>query len=159
MRRCPRRGAGRQGRPGRARHPRPGARPRTLRHQSRRPYGRDPPGRISATPDTQLVSVSRSGNGLVARLANTYSGAESERRIDLLVADSATLPNTDLYEGLKPLSHNAGAVDLDRLVAGRAQPVNGGAGGGFGLYRIGDAWAARNIHAAMLDAMRLCRDL
>jgi hypothetical protein len=26
--------------------------------------------------------------------------------------------------------------------------------GGFSLYRIGDAWAARNIHAAMLDAMR-----
>ena len=84
---------------------------------------------IRVTPDTRLVSVTRSGNGLVARLANSYSGAESERRIDLLVADSATLPNTDLYEELKPLSQNAGAVDLDRLVAGTAQPVNGSAAG------------------------------
>jgi len=116
---------------------------------------------IKVTPDTRLVSLSRRGNGLVARLANGYSGAESERRIDLLVADSATLPNADLYEELKPLSHNAGAVDLVRLVAARAQPANGSTGdrGGFSLYRIGDAWAARNIHAAMLDAMRLCRDL
>jgi NADPH-dependent 2,4-dienoyl-CoA reductase/sulfur reductase-like enzyme len=117
---------------------------------------------IKVTPDTRLVSLSRSGNGLIARLANSYSGAESERHVDLLVADSATLPNADLYEELKPLSHNAGAVDLDRMVAGRAQPTNGSGGsqgGGFGLYRIGDAWAARNIHAAILDAMRLCRDL
>ena len=47
------------------------------------------------------------------------------------------------------------------LVAGTAAAVNGSAAGpgGFGLYRIGDAWAARNIHAAILDAMRLCRDL
>jgi hypothetical protein len=33
---------------------------------------------IKVTPDTRLVSLSRSGNGLVARLANGYSGAESD---------------------------------------------------------------------------------
>jgi dimethylglycine catabolism A len=116
---------------------------------------------IRVTPDTRLLAVSRSGNGLSARLANSYSGAESERQVDLVVADSATLPNADLYEELKPLSGNEGAVDLHRLVAARAQPANGGAGDrrSFSLYRIGDAWAARNIHAAILDAMRLCRDL
>ena len=32
-------------------------------------------------------------------------------------------------------------------------------GEAFVLYRIGDAWAGRNIHAAMLDAMRLCHTL
>ena len=31
--------------------------------------------------------------------------------------------------------------------------------GAFALYRIGDAWAARNIHAATLDAMRVCINL
>jgi hypothetical protein len=31
--------------------------------------------------------------------------------------------------------------------------------GRFALHKIGDAWAARNIHAAMLDAMRLCLPL
>jgi hypothetical protein len=29
-------------------------------------------------------------------------------------------------------------------------------GGGHLLYRIGDAVASRNVHAAMYDALRLC---
>jgi hypothetical protein len=29
-------------------------------------------------------------------------------------------------------------------------------GGDFQLFRIGDAVASRNVHAAMLDAARLC---
>jgi hypothetical protein len=30
--------------------------------------------------------------------------------------------------------------------------------GRFRLYRIGDAVAARNVHAAIYDALRLCKD-
>ena len=33
------------------------------------------------------------------------------------------------------------------------------AGDGFEIYRIGDAVSSRNIHAATLDAFRLCRTL
>jgi N-methyl-L-proline demethylase len=29
--------------------------------------------------------------------------------------------------------------------------------GGYRVFLIGDAVAARNVHAAMLDAVRLCR--
>ena len=32
-------------------------------------------------------------------------------------------------------------------------------GGGFQLFRIGDAVSSRNVHAAILDAFRLCRVL
>ena len=72
------------------------------------------------------------------------------------------MPNAALYEELKPLSRNLGAKSISTAwSAGTAQTANGNAAGpgGFFLYRIGDAWAARNIHAAMLDAMRVCRDL
>jgi hypothetical protein len=31
--------------------------------------------------------------------------------------------------------------------------------GGYALYRIGDAVASRNIHAAVYDALRLAKDL
>jgi hypothetical protein len=31
--------------------------------------------------------------------------------------------------------------------------------GAFQLFRIGDAVASRNIHAAIYDALRLCKDL
>jgi hypothetical protein len=34
--------------------------------------------------------------------------------------------------------------------------VAGRGDGGFQLFRIGDAVASRNIHAAVYDALRLC---
>jgi hypothetical protein len=45
-------------------------------------------------------------------------------------------------------------VDYDALAQGRPQPAGDGAGG-FRLFRIGDAVASRNIHAAIHDALRL----
>ena len=43
--------------------------------------------------------------------------------------------------------------------ARRGQPQPWPDGEGFALYRIGDATAGRNIHAAIYDALRLCKDL
>lgn len=111
------------------------------------------------TPDTRLVEVARDGNKLRAVLENTYSGARSERVVDRVVGDYGTLPNADLYELLKPTSRNLGEIDLAALAAARPQAVDANPDGAFFLYRIGDAWACRNIHAAMLDAMRVCKDL
>jgi hypothetical protein len=31
--------------------------------------------------------------------------------------------------------------------------------GAYRLFRIGDAVAGRNVHAAVYDALRLCKDL
>jgi len=31
--------------------------------------------------------------------------------------------------------------------------------GRFRLYRIGDAVSSRNVHAAIYDALRLCKDV
>ena len=61
------------------------------------------------------------------------------------------------YFDLKPLSRNRGAVDYDALAEGRPQP-EGPHEGRFTLWRIGDAVAARNIHAAVFDALRLLKD-
>lgn len=51
---------------------------------------------------------------------------------------------------------NLGAVDYDALIDGRPQTRKGGPEG-FQLFRIGDAIEARNIHAAIYDALRLTR--
>jgi len=59
---------------------------------------------------------------------------------------------------LKPASVNLGAVDYDALLAGQAQTVAANGEGSFQLFRIGDAVASRNIHAAIYDALRLCKD-
>jgi hypothetical protein len=53
-------------------------------------------------------------------------------------------------------SGNAGVVDYAALVAGLPQPR---VDEGYQLFRIGDAVAGRNIHAAIYDALRLCKDL
>ncbi|MGE0212859.1 MAG: FAD-dependent oxidoreductase [Parvibaculaceae bacterium] len=114
---------------------------------------------IRVTPDSRIASVSRSGNKLLAVIENTYSGARAERTFDQIVGDRATVPNIELYEALKSLSRNRGAVDLKVLAEGGPQTDNRNPEGRFSLFRIGDAWAARNIHAAVLDANRLCRAL
>ena len=114
---------------------------------------------VVITPDVRLVEIDRAGNKLRAILVNTYSGARSERIVDQVIGDYGTVPNADLHRALKPLSRNLGEVDLRALAEARSQPIEHNTAGRFLLYRIGDAWAARNVHAAMLDAMRVCKAL
>ena len=113
----------------------------------------------TVTPDTRLDEVRREGNRLKAVLTNTYSDTRSDRAVDMVVGDYGTVPNSALYDELKPLSRNLGESDLKALAAAKPQSIDCNSDGEFFLHRIGDAWAARNIHAAMLDAMRLCKDL
>jgi dimethylglycine catabolism A len=114
---------------------------------------------VVIAPDMRLVELARAGNKLRAVLVNTYSGARSERIVDQVIGDYGTVPNADLYLALKPLSRNLGELDLRALAEARPQAIDSNAAGRFFLYRIGDAWTARNVHAAMLDAMRVCKNL
>jgi hypothetical protein len=75
------------------------------------------------------------------------------------VVEHGTLPLDELYFALKEQSSNRGEVDYRALIAGRPQAVVGNPGGRFQLFRIGDAVSSRNIHAAIYDALRLCKDL
>jgi hypothetical protein len=56
-------------------------------------------------------------------------------------------------------SINRGEVDYDALIAGRPQTVSSNPDGRYRLFRIGDAVASRNIHAAVYDAIRLMKDI
>jgi N-methyl-L-proline demethylase len=82
-----------------------------------------------------------------------------QRRFDQVVVNHGTLPLDSLYFALKPLSLNLGEVDYGDLVEGKPQAVASNSGGAFQLYRIGDAVAARNTHAAIYDALRLVKDI
>ena len=114
---------------------------------------------VEMRPDTRLVSLERDGNRLEAMLANTYRDDREPRLVDQVVGDYGTLPNDALYRALKPLSRNLGEADLRAMAEAAPQWIETNARGRFMLWRIGDAWASRNIHAAMLDAMRLCVSL
>lgn len=93
---------------------------------------------------------------LVATLTSEYSDVVLERVVDHVVVEHGTTPADELYHALVPGSVNLGEVDQDALLAGRPQEVRTNPAGGYQLFRVGDAVASRNIHAAVLDSLRLC---
>ena len=114
---------------------------------------------VTLTPTWRLRAVSREGNRLRAQLGSDYGDATRARSVDQVVVNCGTRPLDELYFELKPLSSNLGAVDHEALVAGERQALSGNPAGGFALFRIGDAVAARNTHAAIYDALRLVKAL
>ena len=113
---------------------------------------------VVITPNHQVSQVYREGNKLVAVLKNEYTDQEEERVIDQLVIEHGTLPVDELYFALKPGASNRGQTDLRALVEGRPQAIRTNPEGRFQLFRVGDAVASRNIHAAIYDSLRLCKD-
>ena len=107
----------------------------------------------------RLVSARRDGNLIRAEIGSDYGDMARVRQVDQIVVNNATRPLDELYFALRPLSVNLGEVDHEALVAGRPQAVATNPEGRFQLFRIGDAVAARNTHAAIHDALRLLKDL
>ena len=116
---------------------------------------------VILSPNLQLIEIYAEGNKRVAVLRNEFTHEEEERLVDQVVVEYGTLPVDGLYRELKETSVNRGEMDLDALLSGRPQPAVTGlnGAGGFALFRLGDAVAGRNIHAAIYDAARLCKDL
>ena len=111
---------------------------------------------VAMTTATALSAVTRNGNRLLARLTHEYGGPDQFREVDVIVAECGTEPMPALFQALKPVSVNRGVTDLDATLRARPQPH---VGQGLRLYRVGDAVASRDVHAALLDSLRLCKDL
>jgi 2,4-dienoyl-CoA reductase-like NADH-dependent reductase (Old Yellow Enzyme family)/thioredoxin reductase len=110
---------------------------------------------VRITINTRLKSVRRDGNQLVAVLGSDFAdGWREERWVDQVVVEHGTAPLDDVYMALKPLSRNRGAVDYERLVNGGPIFPDTDPDARFTLFRIGDAVASRNIHAAVYDGIR-----
>jgi NADPH-dependent 2,4-dienoyl-CoA reductase/sulfur reductase-like enzyme len=115
---------------------------------------------VRLTPDHRLTAVRRGTDGrLEADLWNDYSGSSSRRVVDQVVVEHGSLPNADLYFALQAGSSNGGELDVDAYLAGRAQERVTEPSGRYQLFRIGDAVASRNIHAALYEARRLAMAL
>lgn len=116
---------------------------------------------VKVTINTRLRSVRRDGNVLVATLGSDYApGWREDRRVDQVVVEHGTAPLEDLYFGLRAASSNLGVVDYGALTSrtGALFPLANEAGR-FTLFRIGDAVASRNIHAAIYDGIRFAMTL
>ena len=115
---------------------------------------------VTITINTRLRAVRADGNALRAVLASDYVGRDiATRDVDQVVVEHGTQPLDELYFALKPHAINRGEVDYRALLAARPQAVRRNPSGAFWLFRIGDAVSSRNIHAAIYDALRLCKDL
>jgi hypothetical protein len=108
---------------------------------------------VTFTVTRRLDAVERAGNQLRATVGSDYTKTTKTALYDQVVVNHGTQPLAEIYFALKPLSGNLGKLDQVALVAGQPQPDTPG----FALYRIGDAVAARNTHAAIYDALRLLR--
>jgi len=117
---------------------------------------------VIMTSDLALHKVYREGDSLVAVLENEYTGAQEERVVDQVVVENGVRPDEALYYALKEQSRNKGQVDLEALYAIQPQPalatLDDDPGAGFVLFRLGDCTAPRNTHAAIYDALRICKD-
>ena len=111
--------------------------------------------RVRLTPDLELRSVRRDGNRLLATFWNELADTTEERTVDHVVVEHGTLPADELYHALVPGAVNAGEIDLEALIDVRPQTIRSNPDGRYQLFRVGDAVSSRNIHAAILDSLRL----
>lgn len=113
----------------------------------------------------RLVAVEETEAGLRATLRSEYADTDAVLDVDAIVVDHGTIPNDELYWGLREGSRNRGAIDHDAFVdplgALRLRESAGSDGDSapdderYALFRIGDATTSRNVHASILDALRL----
>jgi N-methyl-L-proline demethylase len=111
------------------------------------------------TINRRLVAVQREGNKLAAIIGSDFGPWRETRLVDQVVVEHGTLPLDDLYFELKPASVNGGEIDQRATIDLQPQTVVRNRDGRYRLWRIGDAVASRNIHAAVYEAMRLCLPL
>ena len=109
---------------------------------------------VTTTPDHRVVEIRRDGGRLAVTLRNEYTGALAARTVDQVIYEHGTEPIADVYFDLVTGSSNLGEVDLDAVVCLSTQRRAVGSRG-YQLFRVGDAVASRNIHAAIYDARRL----
>lgn len=112
---------------------------------------------IQPISETRLVSVERRDNRLRARLVSDLSREITTVMVDHVVVEQGSIPMTEVYDQLREGSSNEGVTDLEAMVKAAPQPRKSAEG--FEMHRIGDAVASRNIHSAMLDALRICSAL
>lgn len=112
------------------------------------------------TPNHWLDRVYLEGNKKIAVLRNEYTEELEERVVDQVVIENGVTPNDGLYFELKSKSINRGQTNLEALYAAKRQPsLDEETGDGrFVMFRIGDCVSMHNIHAAIYDALRLCKD-
>ena len=105
------------------------------------------------------VSVESAGNRKKVTLRHVLTGEKESRIVDNIVLENGSSPMDAVFHELKDRSRNDGQLNHEAMVAGLFPFTSLRQDCGFYLARIGDAVACRNIHAALYDAIRVCKDI
>ena len=106
----------------------------------------------------ELVGVKAEGNRKQAILRHVLTGEETTRIVDHVVVENGVKPMDEIYHAFKQGSRNSGQLDHSAMLEGKNPFTDTNPDGKFYLARIGDAVAGRNIHAAIYDALRVCKE-
>jgi len=106
-----------------------------------------------------LQSIAQSGNRKEVTLRHVLTGDISVHVVDHVVIEFGVRPMDALYHDLTAGSQNHGQIDQAAMVAGTPPLRATQATGSYMLARLGDAISGRNIHAALYDALRICKDI
>jgi 2,4-dienoyl-CoA reductase-like NADH-dependent reductase (Old Yellow Enzyme family) len=113
----------------------------------------------TVTLNLRLERIERRGNAVAGIFFDEYGKRHVEKEVDQIVVDHGSTPVDDLYFALKPGSLNLGEIDHKALLKNEPQTIVRNQDGRYRLFRVGDAVASRNIHAAVYDAIRLMKDI
>ena len=115
---------------------------------------------VTFTIAQRLEQVNKVDGGLQAVISSDFrEDLEFRREFDQIVVNYGTVPLDELYFELVSMSSNEGQVDYPALLEGRPQSIMVNPESTFQLFRIGDAVSSRNIHAAVYDGLRFCKDI
>ena len=106
-----------------------------------------------------LVSVEAEGNRKRVSLRHVLTGEQTESIVDHVIIENGVTPMDELYLELKQASANGGQLNHKAMIEGRNPFVQRNPSGQFDLARLGDAVSSRNIHAALFDALRICKNI
>ena len=68
--------------------------------------------------------------------------------------------NNDYYSSSSSNnSYNLGSIDYYSLIKNDFKEIKKNKQGKYFLYRVGDAISSRNIHSAIYDSLRICKNL
>ena len=107
--------------------------------------------------DRALTGLHTVQGRLRASLRHAFARSHEEVAADAVIVDLGTESLDELFHELAAGASNFGEYDHEALIALRSQPRDANPEGRYQLFRVGDALSARDIHAAILDANRLCR--
>ena len=106
-----------------------------------------------------IAKVKQVGNRRQVSLRHVLTGEISMREVDHVVVENGVTPMDQIYYDLKANSRNLGQVNHADMIAGRYSFYDTNPEGSYMLARLGDAVSGRNIHAALYDALRICKDI